>query len=78
MTEKPESERSEYSMGAYAVRDLHVWATDRECVRHVFRKMRPEVRVNSDPAIRNARKEAYRDALAQHHRHQCLVREFRF
>ncbi|GJE78056.1 hypothetical protein BGCPKDLD_4667 [Methylorubrum suomiense] len=60
-------------MGAYAVRDLHVAATDRECVRHVLTKLAPGARRRE---YRDTRHTVLRDALAAHHRHQALVREF--
>lgn len=61
-------------MGAYAVRDLHVASTDRECIRHVLGKLH---RGWWHRRHRYIRREILRDALAAHHRNQALVREFR-
>jgi hypothetical protein len=63
------------SAGSFAVRDLHVSATDRECIAHVRRKLRPEVRRSRE--AREARHEIYRDALAAHRKHRALVSELR-
>lgn len=60
--------------GAYLTRDLHVAASDRECIRHVQRKLRPSARY--DRTCRAARHQAYRDALDAHHAHQRLVDDF--
>lgn len=57
----------------FAVRDLHVAATDRECIRHVLQKFNPAVRRHEH---REARHTILRDALAAHHKHQALVKEF--
>ncbi len=59
--------------GAYAVRDLHVASSDRECIRHVMGKLHEDAR---RPEHRAARHTVLRDALAAHHKHQALVREF--
>ena len=61
------------SPGAYAVRDLHVAASDRECIRHVLGKLHKDAR---DRQWRIVRHDVLRDALAAHHKHQALVKEF--
>jgi hypothetical protein len=62
-------------MGSYAIRDLHVSASDRDCIRHVWNKL--DKRKRRMPAHSLTRKDIYRDALAAHHEHQELVRQFR-
>jgi hypothetical protein len=63
------------SIGSFIIRDLHVSATDRECVAHVRRKLRPDVRRSRE--ARETRHEIYRDALAAHRKHRALVSDFR-
>ena len=59
----------------YLIRDLHVGASPRDCVRHVHAKMLPVAR--RDPSLRDERKKAYRVALEAHASHQKLVAQFR-
>ncbi len=59
--------------GAYAVRDLHVGSTDRECIRHVLGKLVPAARQHKH---RDARHKTLREALEAHHKHQALVRRY--
>lgn len=54
---------------------VHVCASNRTLLREVRNAFRPEVR--SDPALRDARKEVYRDALKAHAAHKSLCIEFR-
>jgi hypothetical protein len=61
--------------GNFLTRDLHVGASPRDCVRHVYAKLRPELR--RQPSLKDARKEVYREALAAHAGHQKLVAQFR-
>jgi hypothetical protein len=61
--------------GNFLTRDLHVGASPRDCVRHVYAKLKPESR--RLPSLRAARKQAYRAALDAHARHQHLANQFR-
>lgn len=54
---------------------VHVSASNRALLREVRNAFRLEVR--SDPALRDARKEVYRDALKAHAAHKSLCIEFR-
>ena len=40
--------------GNFLTRDLHVGASPRDCVRHVYAKLRPELR--RQPSLKDARK----------------------
>lgn len=61
------------SLGSFAVRGLHVGSSDRECVRHVLRKLRPEARLR---AHRTVRHKLLRDALKAHRKNQGLFKKF--
>jgi hypothetical protein len=54
----------------HAVRDLHVSATNLQVIRHLRRKMQPEVLINR--ALRKTRHEFYRQCIVVHHRNQSL------
>jgi hypothetical protein len=62
------------SLGLFATRDLHVSATDRECVRHVLGKLAQAARF--DRKCRKARHKLLRAAITAHHNHQRLVYAF--
>lgn len=61
-------------MGTFATRDLHVGSSDRQCVRHVLKKLTPEAKTRE---FRKDRHGLLRSALKAHHEHQSLVKEFR-
>lgn len=62
------------SIGTFATRDLHVGASDRQCVRHVLKKLTPEAKAREHRGDRHA---LLRASLQAHHEHQGLVRDFR-
>lgn len=56
------------------VGELYVSASNREVIRHIRSRLRPEAKTRE---WREARHAAYREALRIHHENQELVRTFR-
>ncbi len=61
--------------GTYCRLNLHVFATNRDVIRALRRKLKHDAL--RDPTKREARKTLYREILKQHHQAQGLVRHFR-
>lgn len=58
------------SVGAFLVRDLHVWASDIDVIRHVRGKLKPTRRKRK--AFRAKRKLYYQQALVAHRENRAL------
>ena len=58
----------------YSIINPPVWASDREVIRMVWKRLKPDARGRM---CRCSRHDIYRSVLAAHRRHRELVREFR-
>ena len=61
---------------AHAVRDLHVSATPRECIRHVLEKLDPEKKRARE--FRAVRHRLLKEALVAHAHNRSLYTRWRF
>ena len=58
------------SFATFLVRDLHASSSNIDCIRHVRKRMKPDIR--KDPARREDRKVFYRQCLLAHQKNQAL------